>query len=110
MNYFTRIRISVRVICSRIIHYVFAFVPFFPLLRLIQTFFIEIIDQKGYRNPNGGGEQYDRANDIISQKEQQFINVDLFDDIPKSFDNILNSFFANSLQFDVMKVTLFSHT
>lgn len=78
------------------------FVTFF------QPLFIEIIDKAGGRYPYEGGDYYHSTHDIVAQDEENFIDVDVFNDVPESFDYVLDGFFTNALQHEYFLVVVFT--
>lgn len=44
------------------------------------------------------------TDNIIAHKFQHFIYVDFFDNVPETFDHILNTFFAHTLYHDKKKM------
>lgn len=49
------------------------------------------------RYPDEGGNEHNDADNVVTQKTQYIIDINVFYNVPKSFYNILDSFFANTL-------------
>ena len=66
------------------------------------SFPIHETDYQAGRYPNHCRHQHHGADDVVPQEQQNFIYVDVFDNVPKSFDDILDRFLAVTLNLDVV--------
>ena len=72
--------------------------PIPPVLFLAPALSIHVVDHAARRYPQQSRHQNDSSNYVISQKQQNFIYINIFNDIPKSLDYILHGFLTVTLQ------------
>lgn len=58
---------------------------------------VEVADEAARGNPEESCDRYYSHDDVVPQESEDFIDVDVFDDIPESLNHILNCLLANSL-------------
>lgn len=70
-------------------------------LGIFQLFFssfpVYVTDNATSRYPKNRSDQHYSSYNVISQKQQHFVYVDVFYNVPEAFDHILNGFFAISV-------------
>lgn len=68
------------------------------LLTFLDTSMIDVTDNATRWYPYNGTDNYYSTHYVIFQKTHNFINIYIFDDVPKSFHYILNRFLTYALK------------